>query len=150
MVDIEKEVSLDTVYRYTERCIDGCSRNFNGLRNRIGLFIGAGSVLVRLSLDLPNTPVRVVTVLLSAAVVIYSSFSLKPEDLGESANPAGLLDDDFFYQGEEFHKGGIVNDWLKSLEVYESAISRKQGQLWGSICLFCTAIAFYSLGVILG
>jgi hypothetical protein len=150
MVDVDNDVSLDTVYKYTERCVDGCSRSFNGLRNRIGLFLGSGSLLIRLAWDLDNSPLRLMTVILSTAVVIYSTFALKPENIGDSVAPVDLLDDDFFYQGEEFHKGGIVNGWVKSLEGYETAIARKQHQLWVSICLFSSAIAVYALGVILG
>ncbi|MFN9176853.1 MAG: hypothetical protein ACK58N_20690, partial [Synechocystis sp.] len=82
MVDVDNDVSLDTVYKYTERCVDGCSRSFNGLRNRIGLFLGSGSLLIRLAWDLDNSPLRLMTVILSTAVVIYSTFALKPENIG--------------------------------------------------------------------
>lgn len=84
MVDVDNDVSLDRVYKYTERCVDGCSRSFNGLRNRIGLFLGSGSLLIRLAWDLDNSPLRLMTVILSTAVVIYSTFALKPENIGDS------------------------------------------------------------------
>jgi hypothetical protein len=146
----ENDIGLDTIYKYTERCMDGCSRNFNGLRTRIGLFLGSGSVLIRLALDLNDSVLRIGTVALAVAVVIYSVFALGPEDVGASANPAGLLEDDMFNLGEECHKGAIINSWVKSLEKYDVAITRKQKQLWICIRLFCAAIAFYSVGVILG
>lgn len=146
----ENAVGLDTIYKYTERCMDGSSRNLNGLRTRIGLFLGSGSVLIRLALDLNNSVFRIGTVVLAVAVVIYSVFALGPEDVGASANPAGLLDDDLFDLGEEYHKGAIINSWVKSLELYDAAITRKQNQLWVCIRLFCAAVAFYSFGVILG
>lgn len=144
------DVSLDTVYKYTERCMNNSSRSFNGLRTRLGVFLGSGSLLIRLAWELDQSVFRIGTVVLAVAVVIYSVYALGPEDVGASVNPADLLDDDFFYQGEAFHKGGIINGWVKSLELYDVAIARKQKQLWVCVCLFCVAIVFYSLGVIFG
>jgi len=142
--------SLDTIYRYTEFCIEKTSSNLRGLNARFQIFIGFSAVLIRLAVDIDSIWFRSMTCSLSLAVIIFCAMALNGLNVGPMAHPSVLLEDEWFKQGQEVHKGYIISCWVQALADYDFVISRKQSNLFIVICLFCAAIAFYSLGVILG
>lgn len=141
--------SMDTIYKYTEFCIQKTSASLKGLDSKLSIFIGFSAVLIRLAADI-SPWFRIPTCLLALGVIVFCAVSLRGSDTGRMAHPSVLLEDKWFKQGEEVHKGYIVSCWIEALEDYDSVISRKQFNLLCIIGLFTAAIAFYSLGVVLG
>ncbi|MBD2653108.1 hypothetical protein H6G45_06325 [Synechocystis sp. FACHB-383] len=141
--------SLDTIYKYTEFCVQKTSANLKGLDAKMQIFIGFSAVLIRLAADL-SPWFRLSTCSLAFTVIVFCAVSLKGSNVGPMAHPSVLLEDKWFKQGEEVHKGYIVSSWVDALDDYDSVISRKQRNLLWIIGLFCAAIACYSIGVILG
>jgi hypothetical protein len=142
--------SIDTIYKYTEFCIERTSGILRGYSTKFQVFIGFSAVLIRLAIDVDLQWVRTAVCLLSLAVIVMCAVNIRGFDVGPMAHPSVLLEDKWFKQGEEVHKGYIVSCWVDALDDYDSVISRKQANLLWIIGIFCAAIACYSIGVILG
>ncbi|PHV61490.1 hypothetical protein [Cyanobacterium aponinum] len=144
-----QNITVDTIYNYTESHIKSLEESITRIDARFSTFIGFSGVLIRLALDLPqaSNTMRFLVCLFSVIAILISAIGLGSKQTGDVLHPSALMEDKYFYETEVYQKCLIINDRIKLTEEYEEVIKRKGRRLNYMICFFTIATIFYGIGV---
>ena len=121
-----QNISVDTIYNYTESHIKSLEESITRIDARFSTFIGFSGVLIRIALDLENhSVIRFLVCLFSVIVIIIGALGLVAKQRGSVLAPSALMEDKYFYETEVYQKCLIINDRIKLTEEYEGVIKNK-------------------------
>lgn len=165
---MEDKYPLDTIYQYTESLLKAQEESRQRVNLRTGAFIGYIGVLLRLTLDLPNTNkiitlplkhefiisgfhLKIAISILCCAALVISVLALTIRFIGQEViHPSALMSDEWFYNyTEDEHKSCIINSWISAMDKYEKIDKKRQIRFNITAALFTVAVILFAIGVLL-
>ncbi|MEO1385985.1 MAG: hypothetical protein AAFV85_01265 [Cyanobacteria bacterium J06634_6] len=147
------KTNTELIYNYTEKIFDSIRINVASLNTRLGVTIGFSGLMLRFSLDLPDSfptsqVLKILSCLLvcSASVLALTGFLTKPT--GEYASAKQLLDENY-YRPEEMIRLQIIRGWNTGIQGLMNLQQQKNLYLNYAVKALATASLCFGLNIVL-